>query len=242
MRSSKAEHSAPARKTRVRFPPRPFLIFYNNGFLKRKMKISKKIILLVSLLVFIFILIQILISNSEYKAFLINLDLLINSFMPKIENNFLTTLSKIIAIIFDTITLIIISIIISVYLWAKDNKRESLFFVIMMLLTSLVIFILKNLMQRARPLNSLVFETGFAFPSGHTTASLVFFGVLTHLILVKNKSEFFKFLILGISIFIVAIISFSRLYLNSHWMTDVLGGLALGFFILTIFIIMYKIP
>ncbi|MEK6830726.1 MAG: phosphatase PAP2 family protein, partial [Nanoarchaeota archaeon] len=220
----------------------PFLIFYNNGFLKRKMKISKKIILLVSLLVFIFILIQILISNSEYKAFLINLDLLINSFMPKIENNFLTTLSKIIAIIFDTITLIIISIIISVYLWAKDNKRESLFFVIMMLLTSLVIFILKNLMQRARPLNSLVFETGFAFPSGHTTASLVFFGVLTHLILVKNKSEFFKFLILGISIFIVAIISFSRLYLNSHWMTDVLGGLALGFFILTIFIIMYKIP
>jgi len=214
------------------------------------MKTSKKIVLsvilaIISLLILIFILIQISSSTNSntYKGFLTNLDLSVNSFMTKIENNFITQLSTIIAFIFDTIILIIITLIISIFLWLKnnkDNKKGPLLFVITILLTSGLIFLIKNLVQRARPLNSTVYETGFAFPSGHTTMSLVFFGVFTYLILLKNKSKPIKQTILSISIFMIALISFTRLYLNAHWLTDVLGGLALGSFILIIFSIIYE--
>ena len=199
---------------------------------------TQRIILeIISLLIFIFILTQILVSGGV----LLNLDLLTGFFVPTIENNFLTQLSIITGFIFDTITLLIISAIISIFLWIKNNKKESLLFIASMLLTSWIIFVIKNLVQRARPLNPLIYESSFSFPSGHATTSLVFFGILTYLILIKNKSKLLKFIILCISIFMVALISFSRLYLNVHWMTDIVGGLTLGFFILLASITIYKI-
>mgnify|MGYP001604824457 CR=1 FL=1 len=199
---------------------------------------TQRIILeIISLLIFIFILTQILVSGGV----LLNLDLLTGFFVPTIENNFLTQLSIITGFIFDTITLLIISAIISIFLWIKNNKKESLLFIASMLLTSGIVFVIKNLVQRARPLNPLIYESGFSFPSGHATTSLVFFGILTYLILIKNKSKLLKFIILCISIFMVALISFSRLYLNVHWMTDIVGGISLGFFILLASITIYEI-
>ncbi len=194
------------------------------------MKISKNLILLniISLLIFIFILIEIL-----YKGFIVNWDLSINSLILTIENNFLTILSKTFSFIFDTTSIIIISLVILIYLWFKDSKKDSIFFAIAMILDLAIIFILKEMAQRARPLNSLIFETGFAFPSGHSTTTVVFFGSLTYLILSKNKLKSIRLTTILISVFTILLIGFTRLYLNVHWLTDILGGFAIGTFILT---------
>ncbi len=199
-----------------------------------------KTALIISSLIFIFILFNLLFADFITHKFINNLDLSINSFTPKIENNFLTVFSEIIAFIFDTITLIIISMIVSIYLWFNNNKKESLFFIVTMLLTSGFIFVIKNLVQRVRPINSIIPETSFAFPSGHVTTAVVFFGLFTYLILIKNKSKSIKSLILSSSMFMIVLISFTRLYLNAHWLTDILGGIAFGSFILASFIMIYK--
>jgi len=195
------------------------------------MKILRNLILIniISLIFFIFIIIELL-SNG----FLVRVDLLINSIIPQIENSFLTNFSNIIGILFGTISMIIISLILVIYLWFRYSKWKSIFFGITMLLSGLVFYIIKEIVQRARPLNSLVIKTDFAFPSGHVTSSIVFFGLITYLILNKSKSKNLKLAIILISIFMVLLICFTRLYLNVHWFTDVLAGLVLGTFILTI--------
>jgi len=183
---------------------------------------------IISLLVFIFLLIEI-----SYNSFLVKLDFLINSSTFHIQNYFLTTLSIIIGFIFDIKSIIVISLILSVYLLIKFSKKEALFFAFTMAIAGLFVYTLKYLIQRARPLNALISETGFSFPSAHAAIAIVFFGLLIYLISKKKESRSLKLTVLLISIFMILLICFARVYLNVHWFSDVLGGIAIGAFVLS---------
>jgi undecaprenyl-diphosphatase len=195
-----------------------------------KIKTIKKLLLAIIISVILFFLI---IIGILPKGFLINLDLLINSLIPEISNDFLTTLSKSINFTFDTITIIIASLILSTFLWFKNYKKESLFFSLTILFNALIVFIIKEIIQRPRPLNAVILENSFSFPSGHAATSLVFFGLLIYLIR-KNKSWIFREISIWISVFMVILIGFTRIYLRVHWLTDVFGGFVIGLFALMI--------
>jgi len=196
---------------------------FNSKYLKTFIWIN-----IISLLVFIFILLEVV-----YGGFLVRLDSIVNSFMPSIRSNFLTNLSIAVSFIFDIKSIIVISLILSAYLWIKSSKKDSIFFIFAMGLNGGVLYILKELIQRARPLNSLVTETGFAFPSAHASTGIVFFGALIYLIHNSDKSRNLKLISILISLVMIIFICFARLYLNVHWFSDVLGGIAIGIFILT---------
>ncbi|MEK6859953.1 MAG: phosphatase PAP2 family protein [Nanoarchaeota archaeon] len=198
------------------------------------MKPSKKLISLsiISLLTFILIMLGV-ISN-----YLINLDSYVNSI--KFISDNITAISTIISFIFDIKSIIIISILISVFLWFKDSKKDSILFTSAMIINAGIIFIAKNLMQRQRPLNQTITETGFSFPSGHATTAMIFFGLLAYLVFKKSKSQILKISTICISVFMILFIGFTRIYLKVHWLTDVLAGFALGLFILTIAIMLRK--
>ena len=211
------------------------MIIYKYASILKNMKTSKNFTLktlvwvnIISLLVFIFILLEIF-----YNGFLVRLDPIVNSFMPNIKNDFLTNLSIAVSFIFDIKSVIIISLILSVYLWVKFSKKDSIFFIFTVGLNGGVLYILKELIQRARPLNLLVAENSFAFPSAHAATAIVFFGLLIYLISKKSELRSLKLISLVISIFMILFICFTRLYLNVHWFSDVLGGIAVGLFILS---------
>jgi len=188
-----------------------------------------------SLLVLILITINVLI-----KCFLVRLDTLVNSSIYLIQNTLLINVSKVIGIIFDTYTLVGISLMISIILFFKKQKKEALFFSISMLVGALSIFIAKQIIHRARPLNILVAETNSSFPSGHATIAIVFFGIILYLILKKNHSKLEKWLALIISLIMIILIGFTRIYLSAHWISDVLAGYCLGLFVLSVCILIYK--
>ncbi len=202
------------------------------------MKFSKKIILInvISMLIFIFIIIEI-----SFNGILINIDYKINNLLPLFESDFTFTLSNILAMIFDTLSISIITLILCIYLWFKyPKKKESIFFASSLLLTLIIIFITKALIMRIRPLNALVNETAFSFPSGHVTTSVVFFGLLCYLVLRKSKLYNIKLISDLASTLLVLLIFFSRLFLNVHWFSDVLGGLFLGLFLLSGYMIIFE--
>jgi undecaprenyl-diphosphatase len=183
----------------------------------------------------------IFISLIIFEKFLTNIDISINHLITLIQLPFFIIVSKGIGILFDTYSMIIISLIISIILWLRSSKKDAIFFSTIMLLNGAVIELLKIIINKARPINELVNETNQAFPSGHTTTAVVFFGLLTYLIFKRTKSSITRITTVIASITLILLISFSRLYLNVHWFTDILGGLALGLFILTCSILLRKL-
>ena len=95
---------------------------------------------------------------------------------------------------------------------------------------ALLVDLFKNVVMSPRPLNGIVAASGYSFPSGHTTGSVVFFGILMYFVW-KNYSSFkVKALTSGLYVSITAIVGFDRIYLNVHWVSDVVGSIFLGAF------------
>jgi undecaprenyl-diphosphatase len=96
----------------------------------------------------------------------------------------------------------------------------------------------KNFVCRPRPDDCGIHS--FSFPSGHSCLAMCFFGIVIYLIHCYVRSDFWRnFLIIlfGLWIFLVGI---SRMWLGTHFPSDVIAGMFLGFVFVNLFIIIDK--
>jgi undecaprenyl-diphosphatase len=88
--------------------------------------------------------------------------------------------------------------------------------------------LLKQVFVRDRPPHPLIGTHGYSFPSGHTTGSIVVYGMLAYLLLIAVRRRWLGItLAAGLGVLIV-LIGFSRIYLGAHWISDVVGGFCVG--------------
>jgi len=106
---------------------------------------------------------------------------------------------------------------------------------------AIIAAIVKILVNRPRPTNSLVFETGMSFPSQHALMSLIFFSLLLFGGAKLIKNNWLKYLFIAANALIILLVGFSRIYLKVHWFSDVVAGYALGLFWLTLLILVFRI-
>ena len=57
----------------------------------------------------------------------------------------------------------------------------------------------------------------------------------------KNPSNFLKYLFVLSNVFLILLVGWSSIYLNVHWFSDVMAGLALGLFWLTFLILVFAV-
>ncbi|PIV02181.1 MAG: phosphatidic acid phosphatase, partial [Syntrophobacterales bacterium CG03_land_8_20_14_0_80_58_14] len=100
------------------------------------------------------------------------------------------------------------------------------------------LFLLKHLFHRPRPTQQLVAAFGYSFPSGHAFSAVAVYGFLIYITWKLINNGALKLTIFTASILLILLIGISRIYLNVHWLTDVLGGYATGFSWLAFCIIM----
>jgi len=92
--------------------------------------------------------------------------------------------------------------------------------------------VIKNIIQRPRPIGQSV--EVFAnlldksFPSNHVLTYTVFFGLLYYLFSQFPKGGIFILFIRLVSLLLIFLIGFSRIYLGVHWFSDVVAGYTLG--------------
>lgn len=117
----------------------------------------------------------------------------------------------------------------AIWMYRQGHPRLALFLVVTGLLGGLIDTIVKVWVDRPRPSLEQPIATahGKSFPSGHSMSSVVGYGSLLLVWLPLIPREKRRWVIAG-TILLVLAIGFSRLALGVHYITDVLGGFALG--------------
>ncbi len=169
-----------------------------------------------------------------------SVNLSVNLWSASINKGFFTLPAQLIAVVFDTIALAAISLVVAILLAILHQRKYGLLLLGTMAGDALLVDLFKTVIMSPRPLNGIVSETGYSFPSGHTTGSVVFFGILTYFVWKNWGSAKVKALTGGLYISVTAVVGFDRIYLNVHWFSDIVGGIFLGAFWLTFCILLFK--
>ena len=109
--------------------------------------------------------------------------------------------------------------------------RSYLDFVLMLLATgpgSGLMWMMKVFFARVRPEDPLAGSAGHSFPSGHSFWAVVIYGFVLYLVWTHARSRPLKIAATILLAVLILLIAWSRIVLNVHWMSDVLGGLAFG--------------
>lgn len=121
------------------------------------------------------------------------------------------------------------------FLFYKRNTLHSISVAAIGLSSVGLLFLLKNIFQRHRPLEPLTPNViGYSYPSGHSFSSFTFFGLLTYIIWKTDLSKFWKWVLSVLFILIAVCIALSRVYLHVHFASDVVAGLCLSIIWLSI--------
>ena len=100
-------------------------------------------------------------------------------------------------------------------------------------------FMVKALVGRPRPPSALALGTygGMAFPSGHALQATAVWGMLAVLTAASVARRRTKVLVWCAGAAVALGVGASRVYLGAHWLTDVMGGWALGGLWLTVLVV-----
>jgi len=168
---------------------------------------------------------------------MLNVDLWFNQLMHGIQNQTLTNFFLFITNIGSAWVIVPLSIALVLYLFYKDERSKAILTGTTIFLAATLCELLKIMVGRSRPSNALTSEIiTQSFPSWHAMMSLLFFLILIFLYKDEIRNKLKRNTFTSACIALIILISFSRLYLNVHWLTDVIAGLILG----TIFALIFR--
>ena len=184
---------------------------------------KRRIVCIISFILFLVTVILITNDNKYFDNYIINLF--------KYKSDILTNIMKIITFLGSALSIILLTVLLIIVVKGKRNK---ILILINVIVTTLLNQLLKNVFQRGRPIDSIIEESGYSFPSGHSMVSMAFYGSLIYLVHKSNIK--YKGLIVGLLSVLIVLIGISRIYLGVHYPTDVIGGFTLSLSYLLLFI------
>lgn len=129
----------------------------------------------------------------------------------------------------ETVTVVVVAIIVAGIEIARTRNRWVVPFLVAVILgDKLLTEAIKQLVDRARPeFESVAATLGPSFPSGHTSTAAASWAAFA---LVAGRWWGRKSwpALAGVAVGIAVAVALSRVFLDVHWLSDVLGGLALG--------------
>lgn len=122
---------------------------------------------------------------------------------------------------------LVFSALIAGCFWIKKKRFLASVTVVLQFGVNVLTYVLKLVSQRPRPAHKLLAQSGFSFPSGHTTSTAILILVICLLVIPQIKRAVIRWLLALIAIAWLFLIMADRIYLFVHYPTDVLGGLAM---------------
>lgn len=129
----------------------------------------------------------------------------------------------------------IISVTILILIFVK-NKQYKYYTILNLFIITTLNQVIKYIIQRPRPIeHSIIDESGYSFPSGHSMVSMAFYGFLIYLIYQNVENKYLKWGLCIMLSLLILLIGVSRIYLGVHYASDVIGGFCLSIAYLTLY-------
>lgn len=199
----------------------------------------KKELIIFSIFLLIFLL------DTVCVTFIPNLstyELKLNLFVQNILSNVPLEIPKLITDLGHGVPMdyLVLAIII-LFLFFKNYKSLIVFFVSLPI-SSWIYSTIKLIIERPRPPVEyrLIEISNYSFPSGHSTLSMVLYGILIYFTWKYIKNKKVKITLTTILAILIFTIGFTRIWLGVHYLTDVIGGFSLGICIISILAIVDK--
>ena len=110
----------------------------------------------------------------------------------------------------------------------RRNRWSFLFLVTVLAGMEASMLVVKDIVERVRPtFNPAAATLGPSFPSGHSATAAAFYAAAA-LIIGRTLRRPARQLVIAAAIGIAVAVAASRVLLDLHWLSDVVGGLALG--------------
>lgn len=142
----------------------------------------------------------------------------------------------------DPATLAVLCAVVALWLWSLKRRWLAGAFVLTVAGSGLLNLALKQIFARVRPehLDGQVQAHGYSFPSGHSSGSIVVYGMLAYLALRLLPPRWHLPVVLAATALAFTVAA-SRVFLRVHFASDVLAGLASGLAWLTVAIVCIEI-
>lgn len=185
-------------------------------------------LLFICLIVFLFILEDVF--DNEINIF----DTYIYSIVILLKTDVVTNIFKVITEFGDAIILMCIAVI---SLLILKNKKIGIAISLNLASIASLNQILKRIIQRPRPEGfRLIEQSGYSFPSGHSMASMAFYGLIIYFVYKYVKNKVARNIICTILSLLIILIGISRIYLGVHYASDVIAGFVVSIAYLVIYV------
>jgi len=145
-----------------------------------------------------------------------------------LQTPFLTSLAKAITELGSAVVVIPIGVASAVFLAIRRRIGETVVLVVALVIIFVVGPELKDAIGRPRPMGSLVGTEGLAFPSGHAAQAIIYPWLALTLTVRLRPGMVGASALIVAGIALAVLIGLTRVYLRAHYLSDVIGGWALG--------------
>ncbi len=183
------------------------------------------------------------VANHEVDGF----DILITSWVQGIRTDILIQISNILAAVGAPKTEMHIAIVVAVlgmgiiFLFRqqrfKDLAPQFIVFGAANIAAFYVNYWLKNLFHRSRPLDHIA---SYSYPSGHAMVSFTFYITAAYFLWQNIPSKAGRLIIAVVCCMMTVLIGLSRVYLNMHYPSDIIGAYFAGGGITLIIILLFR--
>jgi membrane protein DedA with SNARE-associated domain len=151
---------------------------------------------------------------------------IVNHWMRSLRNVHLDSFFIVITLISPTVLWIVWMSLLVDFLFNRFY-RLSLHWFLLGILTFVGGELIKHWFHFPRPVGIVRIPNGASFPSGHTLTFVSLFSFLL-MLFTDRRSIYLKRLVMFGAGLLGFLLIISRLYLNAHWLSDIMGGIFLG--------------
>jgi membrane protein DedA with SNARE-associated domain/membrane-associated phospholipid phosphatase len=148
----------------------------------------------------------------------------------RLHSDALVSVAKVVTALGSLPAAIALVVVAGVVLVWRRHARDAFLLAIGLGVTYVAVHVTKAAVDRPRPARPLVDADGSAYPSGHAAYAITWIAVAVALSRTLPTVAS-RFAFVTVAIVIAVLVGLTRIYLRAHYLSDVVGGWALGSFI-----------